>query len=106
MKAYKGFDKNLSCRGFRYEVGKEYKEAEAELCKSGFHSCINPLDVLYYYSPVDRHGNLNRYCEVDIPQNSVGGGNDSKVATEKIKIKSEIGLCGLVERLAKFAIFS
>ena len=26
LKTYKAFDKDLSCRGFKYEVGKEYEE--------------------------------------------------------------------------------
>ena len=47
---YKGFDKNLQCRGFQYEVGKEYETDEAELCKKGFHFCENPHDVLSYYN--------------------------------------------------------
>lgn len=46
MKAYKGFDKDLRCRGFQYEIGKEYVEEEAELCNKGFHACEFPLDVL------------------------------------------------------------
>lgn len=44
LKAFKGFDKRLRCRGFQYEVGKEYQEPEASLCRNGFHACENPLD--------------------------------------------------------------
>lgn len=44
MKAYKGFDKNLKCRDFQYEIGKEYEEDSAELCERGFHACEHPLD--------------------------------------------------------------
>lgn len=51
MKAYKGFNRELRCKGFQYEVGKEYEEPEAELCKCGFHACENPLDVFCYYPP-------------------------------------------------------
>ena len=43
MKAYKGFNKNLTCRDYQYEEGKTYEEKEAKLCKSGFHACENPV---------------------------------------------------------------
>ena len=46
MSAYKGFDKDLRCRGFQYEVGKTYEEKEARICETGFHACENPLNVL------------------------------------------------------------
>ena len=61
MKAYKGFDKDLKCRGFQYEIGKEYEEPKADLCACGFHACENPIDVFGYYHPAD-----SRYCEVEI----------------------------------------
>lgn len=64
MKAYKGFDKYLKCREFQYEVGKEYEEGSAKLCKKGFHACENPLDTFRYYGPTD-----SRYCEVDVDDN-------------------------------------
>lgn len=61
MKAYKGFDKDLKCRGFQYEVGKEYEEQEVDLCYKGFHACVAPLDVFQYYAPA-----TSRFCEVEI----------------------------------------
>ena len=67
MKACKGFDKNLRCRGFQYEVGGEYTEETAELCNRGPHACENPLDTLRYYRPGD-----SRYCEVEIEDNGKG----------------------------------
>lgn len=51
MKAYKGFDENLRCRGFQYETGETYEENAAKLCKKGFHACEMPLDVFRYYPP-------------------------------------------------------
>ena len=57
MKCFKGFDKDLKCRDFQYEIGKEYEEKEASLCNKGFHACEHPLDVLGYYPPTEG----NRY---------------------------------------------
>jgi len=51
MKAFKGFNKDLTCRGFQYEEGKTYEEQEAKLCKSGFHACENPVTCLQHYNP-------------------------------------------------------
>jgi hypothetical protein len=62
MKMYKGFDKDLKCRDFQYEIGKTYEEPTAELCEKGFHACEYPLDVFGYYTP----GDMSRYCEVDL----------------------------------------
>ena len=51
MKAYKGFNKDMTCRGFQFEEGKTYEEENAELCNKGFHACLAPIDVLKYYAP-------------------------------------------------------
>ena len=97
MKAYKGFDKDLKCKGFQYEVGKEYEEGSAELCKKGFHACENPLDTFRYYGPSD-----SRYCEVDVDDNGERNGDDSKVCGKHIKIGAEIGLKGVINAGVKF----
>ena len=90
--AYKGFDENLCCRGFQYEIGKEYvHEGEIECCESGFHACTNPFDVLDYYEADGK----NRYCEVEQSGSIKTGNGDSKQASSKIKIKAEIGMAGL-----------
>ena len=86
MKAYKGFDKDLKCRDFRYEIGKEYEEKEAKACEKGFHACTNSLNVLQYYPPCYE----NRYCEVEQDGEFSENGDDSKVASTKIKINNEI----------------
>lgn len=51
MIAYKGFNKDMTCRGFQFKEGEAYEEKYAELCESGFHACENPLDCLKYYTP-------------------------------------------------------
>ena len=90
--AYKGFDENLCCRGFQYEIGKEYvQEGEIECCESGFHACTNPFDVLDYY-PSDIK---NRFCVVEQSGIIKTGDSNSKQASSKIKIKAEIGMAGL-----------
>ena len=100
MKAYKGFDKNLKCRGFQYEIGKEYEEKEAIACEKGFHACENPLDVLHYYPPC----NGSRYCEVEQSGEFSKRSGDSKVASTKIKIGNEIGLEGIIQAGISFIL--
>ena len=93
IKSYKGFDKDLKCRGFQYEIGKEYEEETAEACRSGFHACEAPLDVLGYYAP----GEGSRYCEVEQSGEISKHCDGTKVASTKIKIGAEIGIPGLVK---------
>ena len=97
MKAYKGFDKDLKCREFQYEVGKEFEEENASLCKKGFHACENPLDTFRYYAPTD-----SRYCEVDVGDNGERNSDDSKVCGKHIKIGAEIGLKGVINAGVRF----
>ena len=92
MKLYKGFDKDLKCRDFQFEVGKEYEEAEVDICRKGFHACENPLDVFGYYPPSD-----SRYCEVELDVNEQTKSDDSKRVGKKIKINAEIGLPGIIK---------
>ena len=98
MKCYKGFDKDLKCRGFQYEIGKEYEENTADICHKGFHACENPMDVFGYYNPAD-----SRYCEVDLDTNEQTE-EDSKRVGKKIKIETEIGLSGLIQAGVKFIL--
>ena len=87
--AYKGFNKDLTCRGFQYEIGKEYEEKEVSVCESGFHACENPFDVLGYYGDVLD----NRFCKVE--QSGTIKKDDKKQASSKIKVVAEIGFTGL-----------
>ena len=94
--SYKGFDKDLKCRGFQYEVGKTYKhDGDVKCCNSGFHACENPLDVLKFYNDFD-----SRYCKVE--QSGVFSQNEDKTASSEIKIVSEIGFVGLFQDAIEF----
>ena len=97
MKLYKGFTKDLKCRDFQYEIGKEYHEETADLCRAGFHACENPIDTLRYYAP-----GSSRYCEVELDEVSDQRDGDTKRAAKKIKIGAEIGLKGVIDAGVKF----
>ena len=97
---FKGFEKDLKCSGFQYEIGKDYEqEGEVKCCERGFHFCDNPFDVFRYYSPSD-----SRYCEVEGDGNADKANDDSKVATSHIHISAEIGLNGLIKAGVKFIL--
>ena len=94
MKGYKGFDKDLKCRGgYQYEIGRTETTDKAELCHAGFHFCERPLDVFGYFSPTN-----SRYCEIEAEGVSpeVEGGDTKRVA-KKLTVKGEIGIVGLVK---------
>ena len=93
MKMYKGFDKDLKCHDFQYEIGKTYEESTAKLCESGFHACERPLDVFNYYAPCD----MSRYCEVDLKDVCDQQSSDTKRCGKKIAISAEIGIAGIVK---------
>ena len=97
MKAYKGFDKNLQCRGYQYEIGGEYHEDSAELCSKGFHACEYPLDCFSYYPPAESH-----YCEVEIDDNGQRNDDDTKVCGKNIKIGAEIGINGIIKAATEY----
>ena len=100
IKGYKGFDKNMKCRNFQYEIGKDYThEGDVECCKCGFHFCENPFDVLSYYSPAD-----SRFCEVEGSGESAKDENDTKVSVSNLHVGLEIGLNGLINAGIKFIL--
>ena len=92
MKTYKGFNKDMTCRGFQYEIGKEYEEEKAAACECGFHACEYPLDCFAYYPPAE-----SKYCEVEQSGDMSKSNGDTKVVSTKIKIGAEIGIKGLIE---------
>lgn len=87
MLAYKGFNKDMTCRGFQFEEGKEYREEKAELCESGFHACENPLDCFDYYSPAE-----SVYHEVELDELSDRKSDDSKICGKHIKIGARLSV--------------
>ena len=93
IKSYKGFNKDMTCRGFQYEEGRDYETDKAEACETGFHACEYPLDCFGYYAPassefhvVEQGGELSRH------------GGDSKVASTKIHIGAKISIAGMVKQ--------
>ena len=95
MKTYKGFNKDMTCRDFQYEEGKEYEiKEEIACCENGFHACEYPLDCLGYYAPsqsvyheVEQDGQISRRPDT----------GDSKIASSKIKIGAAVSIAGLVK---------
>ena len=97
IKAYKAFDKDLSCRGFKYEVGKEYEETgDIKACEKGFHACPYPLDVFGYYAPA-----RSRFCEVE-QSGQIDDSESDKVCSSKIRIGAELDIRGLVKAAVSF----
>jgi len=97
IKAYKAFDKDLSCRGFKYEVGKEYEETgDIKACEKGFHACPYPLDVFGYYAPAGA-----RFCEVE-QSGKIDDSESDKVCSSKIRIGAELDIRGLVKAAVSF----
>ena len=87
MKAFKGFNKKLTCRGFQYKVGETYEEEKAELCLAGFHACESPVDCLQHYYPA-----TSVYHEVELEEVSNEKDTDTKRVGKKITIGAEIGI--------------
>ena len=97
IKAYKAFDKDLSCRGFKYEVGKEYEETgDIKACEKGFHACPYPLDVFSYYTPAG-----SRFCEVE-QSGKIDDLESDKVCSSKIRIGAELDIRGLVKAAVSY----
>ena len=92
MKAYKGFNADLTCRGFQYLEGETYETDKAELCNSGFHACERPLDVLEYYDPAN-----SVFHEVELEDVSDERECDSKVCGKKITIGAKLSIGDLVK---------
>ena len=90
--AYKGFDKDLKCRDFQYEVGKEYEmDGDIKCCERGFHACESPLEVFDHYDMLNsRFAKVEQSGEIDKEENS------TKVCSSKIKVKAELKLADMI----------
>jgi hypothetical protein len=95
MKGYKAFDKGLTCKGFQYKKGETYEESNAEICRTGFHFCENPLDVLDYYDLT-----TSEFAEVE----AVGkiDTDGTKSVTDKIKIGVKLDLSAFIKASIDF----
>ena len=99
MKGYKGFNKDMTCRGFQYEEGKSYEhDGDVKVCSSGFHACEDALEVLSYYAP-----SSSVYHEVELEDVTRDANqNDSKVASRKITIGAQLSIAKLVKASIDF----
>ena len=97
IKSYKGFNKDMTCRGKQYEEGKEYEEERAEACDCGMHACEYPLDCFGYYSP-----NNSVYHVVEQSGEISRRNDDSKIASTKMKIGAEISIAGMVKAAIEY----
>ena len=97
IKAYKGFNKDMTCRNIQYEEGKEYEEERAEACNCGFHACEYPLDCLGYYDPAH-----SVYHEVEQGGEISKRSDDTKAASTKIKIGARVSIAGLVQAAIEY----
>ena len=91
--SYKAFDKNMQCRNFQYEVGKEYEmDGEIKCCNRGFHACKSPMEVWDYYDMLN-----SRYAEVEQSGKIDEEGNSTKVCSSHIKINAELKLADIIK---------
>ena len=91
--SYKGFDENMQCRGFQYEVGKEYEmDGDIKCCERGFHACESPLEVWDHYDMLaSRFAKVEQSGKIDKEENS------TKVCSSKIKISAELKLADIIK---------
>ena len=100
IKAYKAFDKDFKCRDFQFEVGKTYThKGRVSICENGFHSCKNPLECLSYYDLCD-----SRFAEVTISGTTDTHGQDSKIASAKITIETELKFPEFIKKSVEYLL--
>ena len=90
----KGFDKNLCCRDYQFEVGKTYThDGVVKACESGFHAVEYGIDAFSYYAPAG-----SRYCVIEQFGDMQRHSDDTKIASASITIKAEIKIPQLVQQ--------
>lgn len=99
MRAFKGFNKDLTCRGYQYEEGKEFHTERAECCDTGFHACEYPLDCFGYYDPAH-----SVFYEVELSGEMDKSGDNTKVCATDIKIGARLSVAGLVKMAIDFTM--
>ena len=99
MRAFKGFNKDLTCRGYQYEEGKEFHTERAECCDTGFHACEYPLDCFGYYDPA-----RSVFHEVELSGEMDKSGDNTKVCATDIKIGARLSIAGLVKMAIDFTM--
>jgi hypothetical protein len=98
--SFKGFDANLSCRGFQFTLGETFThDGEVRACEGGFHACEYPLDVLNFYPAAG-----SRFCEVEQDGKLHKDSDGTKIASSKLTLKAEIGLPGLIAAAVKYTL--
>lgn len=99
MRAFKGFNKDLTCRGYQYEEGKKFHTERAECCDTGFHACEYPLDCFGYYDPAH-----SVFHEVELSGEMDKSGDNTKVCATDIKIGARLSIAGLVKMAIDFTM--
>ena len=96
--AYKGFNRDLTCRGFQYEEGKEFEiDGKVKLCERVFHACEDPIDCFDYYSPAN-----SVYHRVEMDDVSPERRGDSKMVSRKIRIGARLKLHEMIKAAIDF----
>ena len=98
IKSFKGFNPDMTCKGFQYKEGESYEEYTAIVCKKGFHACEYPLDCFKYYNPAE-----SVFHEVE-QSGKIDRDGDTKTASTKIKIGAEINIAGMVKAAIEYTV--
>ena len=97
IKAYKGFHKDMTCRGFQFKEGQSYQEDKAKLCEIGFHACEHPLGCFGHYAP-----SQSVYHEVELDEVTDEKESDTKRCGKKIRIGARLDIAGIVKAAVDF----